>query len=320
MTTRIQVVVVMHNCKDDVAPCLESVLRWLPGVAIAVIDNASSDGTAERLRAYGDRITLIEPGQNLGFARANNLALRSTTADYYLLLNPDAWLTNDVVADILRAYPDQSELQIAGPRIVNTDGSHQSSAYAFTTPLKWVLQILVPEGPFRRRLGTVGRLPVLRRVLPRLPAVGTWFAGHAGERANEPARQRVDWVTFACTLFSRRVIEATNGLDDNFFIYCDDEEFCFRARKLGFHTERVNAGPVVHRLGWQANQRNQLGAPMYQSLKYLIDKHNADRPVRRWLLHRLLPLRFRVPRALASGTAAPQPDAVRLPREGDRTA
>lgn len=301
---RVLVVVVTHNCLSDVDPCLGSVFRWMPYASVAVIDNASKDGTAEKLRGYGDRIRLFEPGENLGFPRANNVVLRSVPADFYLLLNPDAYLTSDLFAEIVAAYDGDTEaIDIAGPLISNPDGSYQTSAYSFTTPVKWLLQMAPPVMALRNLTAAAGgRVPALvLRALGALPVTGPFARGILARSGGTPRREPVDWVTGACMVMSRRVIEATNGFDDAFFIYCDDEEICYRAHRMGFKVERVHTSPVVHRLGWNANRRNHLSAPMYRSMEYMIRKNNADRPLRRWMLLRILSWKHRRAGKVAAG-------------------
>lgn len=260
-----------------------------------VIDNASTDGTLERLRTYGNQISLLASPENLGFARANNQVFRSDRADLYLLLNPDAYLTSDVISEILSAYREPDGVDIAGPTLVNPDGTYQTSAYAFTSPGKWLLQSILPRPALHSLLKGSSRHAALRvvlRLLARIPSLAPLIRGALPSNDSAPLREPVDWVTGACMLISGRVIEATGGFDDAFFLYCDDEELCFRAHQLGFKVERIRTRPVVHRLGWNANLRNPSSTHIRTSLDYMIRKNYADRPFRRRILLWMLKHRF----------------------------
>lgn len=289
------VVVVTHNSEKHIERCIESVTELCPGAEIVVVDNASTDGTLEKLQRFGGSIIRIENEANEGFARANNMGMRVKKADAYLLLNPDAYLTSNVIAEIRSHYPGGSEIGIVGPHLVYPDGSYQTSAYSFSSPVKWVLQDLRARRIILRLRSSVAGRKLLKAL--KLVPLGRPFVagllGHAGEEGNE-CRESVDWVTGACMLISRSVFECTGGFDENIFMYGEDEELCFRAKKMGLRADRVKTGPVVHHCGWkESDLAERIAVRNYESLSYVVDKNYADRPLGRWLMQQILRMRYR---------------------------
>ena len=263
---------------------------------IAFIDNCSTDETVSYLKeafAGVPNVFIFENGLNKGFGHANNEVMRKVYADFYLLLNHDTYLSNDLISDLFSFYPDKSNIDILGPFLVFPDGSYQTSAYSFSSPLKWFLQDL----QLKKIALLLSRLSIGKFILKRftyVPMVKPFVEGLFANRPNESDKNRecVDWITGACMLISRKVFEATAGFDENIFMYGEDEELCFRAKKNGFNVERVNAGPVVHYLGRENNKKYTISPLIYESIKYVIDKNNEGYPFKRWLLKKILYLRF----------------------------
>ncbi len=288
-------IIVTYNSEEHIERCIRSVLRFCPQAEVVVVDNGSTDSTLEKVRQFGNGVRLIENERNLGFGHANNVGMRAVGADLYMLLNADAWLISDVVTEVRACRAKGEEIDIAGPHLVFPDGSYQTSAFAFSSPLKWILQELglrkTASGLARYRLGR-GALSVLRAIPFARPFVNGLRAH--GSADPEKSRESVDWVTGACMFISRKVLEATGGFDQKIFMYGEDEELCFRARSMGFAVERARAGPVVHcRNGEASKNDDQLSARVYESMKYVIEKNYAHRPVRRWMMHQILRARYR---------------------------
>lgn len=265
---------------------------------IAFIDNGSSDGTADYLDDFSKKVNgfVLRNLENKGFGQANNRAMRAVEADYYLLLNPDTYLLNNIIDDIFSHYPDPSDIDIVGPYLIYPDGSYQTSAYAFASPVKWILQDL----QLKRLAFWLSEIGIGRRILRLLtflPMAKPFVTGMLSQGQSQPGKRRelVDFVTGACMLISRKVFEATGGFDENIFLYGEDEELCFRAKKMGFKAERVAAGPVVHYLGWNKNKARSdaVSFHAYESLAYVIEKNYQSRILKKWLLLTILRKRLR---------------------------
>jgi len=222
------VVIVSYNVRDDLSRTLESLEASPPALTheVVVVDNASSDESAAMVRECWPRVRLIEAGGNLGFARANNLGIRATDSDLLLLLNSDTVVPpgalDRLVAD-LRAHP---EVGIVGPRLVDAEGR--------------------PEISFGRMISPLNELR--QKVAGRLY---DWGFGPARQAVNHKLSrpQIVDWVSGACLLVHRADAEAAGLLDERFFLYTEDVDFCASVRARGRLVRFTPASEIVHLRG-----------------------------------------------------------------------
>lgn len=224
----LSVIVVSWNTRDLTLGCLEAVATGTSTPHdLVVVDNASSDGSAAAVRERFPDIALVESNANLGFAGGVNLGLQHARGDRILLLNPDARPEPgaiDLLVDYLAFNPD---VAIVGPRLLNPDGSLQPSAHRFYST-GWSLvenELVARIWPWRHSLS-----PVL-----------TLFS-HDTPRA-------VDWVSGACLLARREVFETVGPLDESFWMYGEEVDWQWRARKAGFRAHFVPAALVVHEGG-----------------------------------------------------------------------
>ena len=222
------IVIVSYNARADLARTLESLEQAPPSVSheIVVVDNASSDASAAMVRERWPGVRLIESGGNLGFARANNLGIRATESDLVLLLNSDTVVPAgavDRLVEDLRAHP---EAGIAGPRLVDAEGRPEVSYGRMISPLNELRQKLV------------GRLY-------------DWGFGPARRAMNHKLSrpQVVDWVSGACLLVHRADAEAAGLLDERFFLYTEDVDFCASVRARGRLVRFTPAAEIVHLRG-----------------------------------------------------------------------
>jgi hypothetical protein len=230
--SRVDVVMVSWNDKANVATALASVFALSevqadPDFAnVIVSDNGSTDGTVEFIRAhYGDRVTVIENGANLGFGAACNRAFVQTSAPYIFLLNPDAELKNRALAALVAFLDEHPRTGIAGSRLYNTDGSIQPSAGEFDT---WT-------GAFLRS-SAWGELPPLRRF-----ANGAALRGFTYDRP-----RRVDLVIGAAVGLRRAMLDEIGIFDERFFLYHEEVDLARRAATAGWETWFVPTSEAVH--------------------------------------------------------------------------
>ena len=233
MSVKVDVIVVCWNDRDNITKALDSVfaLREIeadPRFAnLVVSDNGSTDGSREFIRErYGERVTIVENGANLGFAAACNRAFAKTEAPYVYLLNPDAELRDGAlrsIVDFLDAHP---RCGLAGSRIYNTDGTIQRDAVGeFDT---WT-------GAFLRS-SAWGEWPVLRR-----------YANGASLRDWDFATpRRVDIVIGAAMAIRRALFGEIGLFDERFFLYHEEVDFAKRAAEAGWETWYVPASEAVH--------------------------------------------------------------------------
>ena len=240
---RLVIVIVSYNSRRDLDGCLAA-LTDTPCAAshqIVVVDNASTDGTPEHIRAAWPRVTVIEAGANLGFAGANNLAIRRTASELVLLLNPDTVVRGDAVDALVRALDSDPALAIAGPRIVDGHGRAELSWGAMLAPLAEVRQRLLVRGNDR----------------------GGWpWRGLVDRRTRQT--RRVDWVSGACLLVRRADLDAVGLLDERYFLYEEDVDLCAAVRARGRGVLFTAAAQIVHLRGRSAASAPGAARDAYQ--------------------------------------------------------
>ncbi len=272
---RLTVVVVTHNSRRDLDGCLGSLSQHAPKVphTIVVVDSGSTDGTPALIRARWPAVRVLEPGRNVGFARANNLAIDATRSELVLLLNPDtvvpAGAVDALVAD-LDAHPDAA---VVGPRIVDGEGHAE---------LSW--------GPMPSPLAELRQKCLVRANDRRWPVVAPWI-----DRLARQARWP-DWVTGACLLIRRADLQAAGRFDERYFLYNEDVDLCAAVRARG---RRIRFSPVAE----VVHLRGRSGGPSarteyHRSHLAFYEKHRpAWAPALRWYLK----LRRRLPDTTAQG-------------------
>jgi GT2 family glycosyltransferase len=219
--TRLAIIVVTHNARDDVARLLDSLTTPPPSVAheIVIVDNASTDGALELVRSRFPQLRVIEAGGNLGFAKGNNIGIRATASELVLLLNPDTIVPSGAI-DRLTAHLDALPgVAIIGPRIVDSAGHAE-------------LSIGGPVNPWRE---------AARKTLLSLDARGSLVARRWIEEQTTREHD-VEWVTGACLLVRRADAEAVGLLDERYFLYLEDVDFCAAVKARG---RRILFSPVV---------------------------------------------------------------------------
>ncbi|MBW2618186.1 MAG: glycosyltransferase family 2 protein, partial [Deltaproteobacteria bacterium] len=244
---RVSVLIVVYNAIAEAQDCLASLAeRTSSPIETIVVDNASPQGGAEGLARLFPQIRLIQNQENVGFARAVNQAAEASRGEYLLLLNPDARLLNDAVkllADWLDTHPQAG---LAGPRLVNPDGSLQTSTYCFPSLAQsaahlFLLKKLLP-------------LSLLRRLAP------AWLGRRVGQLSRHDRPQPVDYCTGAALMLRRRVWEELGGLDERFFLYYEEKDLSLRAVRAGWQTWFVPAARVGHAIGASAETAPQAAA------------------------------------------------------------
>jgi len=268
----VTVIIVSFNTSDELDACLASIAAAPPSIAhrITVVDNASSDGTPAAVRRNWPGVRLIASERNLGFAAANNLAIREAETEFVLLLNSDTRVPAGAIDALVRALESDPDAVAAGPRLVGADGRPEISF----GPMM---------GPFNElRQKALGRL--YERRLPAVVARVTRMT----RRRHHP-----DWVSGACLLVRRADALAAGLLDDRYFLYAEDVDFCAALRALGRRILFTPDAEVVHLRGASGRKRPGETARAYRrSHLAFYEKHHP-----RWasLLRAYLRLRGQLP-------------------------
>jgi hypothetical protein len=192
---------------------------------IIVVDNGSSDGSREMLKQEFQHVKCVENTTNVGFSRANNQGIVQSTGKTVLLLNPDTELLPEAVQILLDILADNSDIGIVGPKLFNTDRSLQSSCRNFPSLLITFLEA-----------------STLYRLLYFVPFQVTHYYRYWHH--DEP--RFVDVVKGACILFSRTLVETIGLLDEDFFIYSEEADYCKRAVDNGYKVYFTPEARIIH--------------------------------------------------------------------------
>jgi len=213
-------VVVTHDALPWLRQCLES-LGDTPAV---VVDNASTDGTPTFVRERFPAVRLVEQG-NLGLGAGWNRGIEQTEGRYVLILNADAWLTDGSLERLVAFADSRPDAALIGPRLLNPDGSLQRSVRGF--PTIW-------------RLAT--EYFFLRKLAPRSNALNAFYAGGFD---HDEVRE-AEFVMGACMLVRRSAIGEVGGLDESFFLFSEETDWCYRFRRAGWKVLFFPGAECVH--------------------------------------------------------------------------
>jgi len=246
-------IVVNFNAGDDLREALASIARELAGRAWDgfVVDNASQDGSAAIAQEFAPAVTLVSNTANIGFGRAVNQALAQARAPFVLIMNPDCRLEPGAMAALEGEMSRQPQCAIAGPRILDPDGSVQGSA----------------RGDPDMFTGFFGRSTALRRLLPWLPAARRNVLD-VTVPAGAPSLA-VDWVSGACVLARREALLAEHGFDERYFLYWEDADLCRRLRTRGYEVRYVPGATAVHRVGLSSRTARAPSVRAFHDSAYL---------------------------------------------------
>lgn len=223
---RVTVVVVTYNSADVLGDCLASIELHAPGARAVVVDNASSDGSAEVALAAGAFVTLVRSEENEGFAKANNRGLETVETEFALILNPDARLTSSAIPQLLAAADRLPAAVAFGPKTVHEDGRPQVS---FGPDLSLAAEYRQRKLVKGVRSGEAGALEVLRALTTE--------------------EREVDWISGSCMLLRMPAARDAGFFDERYFLYEEDADLCLRLRQAGGRVMFIPQAVVIHELG-----------------------------------------------------------------------
>ena len=247
----VDVVVVSYNSRDCLRDCVEPLARE-DGVHVIVVDNASPDGSLDVVRDLP--VTALQLESNGGFAHGVNAGWRAGSAPYVLLLNPDTRLDGRSLATLVDVLEADAGAGAVAPRIVDGDGSLDYS-----------------QRRYPRLRSTYARALFLHRLFPRASWTDELIRDErAYERPGTP-----DWVSGACVLLRRSVLEELAGLDEGFFMYSEDIDLCKRLRQAGHELRYEPSAVVEHEGGASAPRTNLLPVLAASRLRYAAKHRGA---------------------------------------------
>lgn len=240
MTSKsLTVVVVNWNTKDLLRDCLRSVFEaeGSESYEVIVVDNASQDGSAEMVGAEFPQARLVREESNVGFAVANNDAIRLSDAEFILLLNSDTLVPEKSLADMVGYMKEHPAVGVLGCKILNPDGSPQDSSGHFPS------MTAVTFTKLNRALGgRLSFLPVSHRPVTKEAAV--------------------DWVTGACLMARKTAIDKAGLLDENIFMYFEDIDWSYRIKRAGWEVRVITTAAITH-FGGQSAKKSD-GSLLYE--------------------------------------------------------
>lgn len=253
MTPRLSIVIVNFNGRGHLESCLASLAAHPPSTSteIVVVDNASTDGSAAIAAQWPD-VRLVQLPENRGFSAGNNAGIRASSGELVLLLNNDTVVPAGALDRLVARLDAAPAAGIAGPRLVDGEGRAELSFGPMISPL----------GELRQKILTGLHARDVRPV--------SWWV----ERRTRQERY-VDWVSGACLLVRRSVAEAVGGLDERFFLYTEDVDFCASARAQGWKVLFTPSAEIVHLRGRsRATVARQMNAAYRRSHLAFYEKHH----------------------------------------------
>ena len=219
-------------------PLLASIEQYSSGLTyeVIVVDNGSTDGTTDWIKEHHPEISLTRNQANLGFTRGNNQAMEMAKGDFILLLNPDTFLTEDCFGpqlDFLRENPD---VGITIPKVLNADGSFQQQSRRGDA----------------RPIEVFGYFLKLGKLFPKNKALNGYLQSWLP--VDEVAEVKA--VSGSCMFIRREVYEKIGGLDERFFAYQEDSDYCLRARQAGWKVMYVPLSSIIHYAGEGGSKNN----------------------------------------------------------------
>ena len=245
----VSVVIVNWNTRDLLAQCLKSVFETAGDLKLEVfvVDNASSDVSADMVRHEFPQVQIIENQENVGFARANNQAIRQSAGRYVLLLNSDTQARPGALRTLVNALDSLSRAGAGGPRLLNPDGTLQPMCHPMTTIWREFWYLLHLDGIVR---------------------LSTYNMTHWDATVAHP----VDVVSGACLLLRREALQEIGLLDERYFMYAEEVDFCYRLAERGWEVYWLPMAEVMHMGGGSTRQvSDEMFLQLYKS-KYLFFK------------------------------------------------
>jgi GT2 family glycosyltransferase len=253
----LSIIIVNYNAKELLRKCLESIFRYQKDLdfEVTVIDNHSDDGSTQMLKGEYLQVKLLQNHRNLGFAAACNQGIRRSRGRFILLLNPDTEFTSGGITRMVEFLDAHAKVGICGPQMIDPKGEVLFSCRSFPSFLTAISS----------------SQSVLNRLFPKNPLSKKYLLKDV-DRSQEG---EVDWVSGSSLLAKREVFEKIGFLDEIFFMYVEDVDFCYRAKKSGFSVYYFPQVTVVHQVGASTRRRRiSMEVEHHKSMYHFYRKHH----------------------------------------------
>jgi len=257
------IIILNYNTKDITLNCIKSILKNTRNVnyEIVLIDNASRDGSVKMLSEFSSKhknIKFIKNKKNLGFAKGNNVGIKKAKGEYILLLNSDTIIDSNVISGMTEWMDRHLEVGISSCKLLNKDGSVQGTGGYF---------------PILHRVFawmTIEDIPGMENIIkPFHPLRSKFF--YKNDKFYSKARE-IDWLTGAFLFVRKKVFEQVGFIDEDYFMYTEDTDFCYRAKTAGWKVMYLPRWSIIH-LGGQSSTSEFPIVSEYKSVKLFYKKH-----------------------------------------------
>lgn len=252
----LSIIIVNYNVKEFLQNLIHSIEKASLNLAkeIIIVDNASDDGSVEFIKEKFPQIKLIANQKNLGFGKANNIGLMQATGKYILLINPDTLVAEDTFEQMIKFFNQNSEAGLAGCKILNPDGTLQLACRR-SFPGPWT--------SFTKVTG-----------LSTLFSKSKIFARYNLTYLDENETYEVDAISGSFMMMRKEVYEKVGGFDEQFFMYGEDLDLCYRIQKTGFKVFYVHSTQIIHYKG-ESTKRSSIDETkvFYTAMHLFVKKH-----------------------------------------------
>ncbi len=252
----LSIIIVNYNVKEFLQNLLYSIAKACQHISseIIIVDNASDDGSSELIREKFPDVKLIVNQKNLGFSKANNIGLKVASGNFLLLINPDTIVREDTFQKMLNFFEEYREAGMAGCKILNPDGTLQLACRRSF------------PGPWTSFCKVTG----LSSIFPKSKI----FASYNLTYLDEDQTYEVDALSGSFMMMRREALQMVGGLDEQFFMYGEDLDLCYRIQKAGFKVFYVHSTQIIHYKG-ESTKRSSIDETkiFYDAMKLFVKKH-----------------------------------------------
>ena len=253
---KLSVIIVNYNVKEELTFCLSSVQRALQGIEgeVFVVDNHSADGSCDVIKTLFPWVTLIENADNLGFARANNIAIRKAVGEYILLLNPDTVVEQDSFAKMIAFMDEHADCGGLGVKMLDAQGAFlPESKRGIPTP--WVA--------FCKLFG-------LYKLFPKSEKCNRYYLSNI----SQDSVAQVEILAGACMLLRKSVLDEIGLLDETYFLYGEDVDISYRILQAGYKNYYFPETSIIHLKGASTKKFEVKSVrEFYRSMEIFCEQH-----------------------------------------------
>jgi len=242
---KISIIILTYNSSAYILNLIKSLISLRDEFEIIVVDNASTDDTLKLVESSGLKVQkVIKLPKNIGFAGGINAGAKVSSGEYLLFLNPDTVFEHGTIKDLLKIYEKNEKVGIVGGKMIDENGNPERSAGRFFNLFEVLITVLGLDEVF-------------------------------GVRFSPKKFTKVDFVSGGFMMVKKDLFEKLRGFDEKFFMYVEDMEFCFRAKKIGINTYFTPNAVVSHK-GQGSSNRGFAIIHIYKGLLYFYRKHKSN--------------------------------------------